>query len=207
MCCRKRVEQRLQGVYAFLKHAVLRLLLLPVGKFRFAGVQPVGFIALFGNAKREREKSMFQRLARCGALLLILAFLRFLLVQLVLQGQTLAELIKLARVVFLLVHPWRDILLNIQSDIQRRARLQPRFSERLLFLRQGLRFVCLTLDLLSQGINLSQYQQTFLFKRGDLFFERITATLVIRQLKRPVGLHGRMLVGAAQRAGFACLKL
>jgi hypothetical protein len=41
--CRKRVEQRLQGVYAFLKHAVLRLFLLPLREFRFAGVQPGGF--------------------------------------------------------------------------------------------------------------------------------------------------------------------
>lgn len=35
--CRKRVEQRLQGVNAFLNHAMLRLFLLPLREFGFAG--------------------------------------------------------------------------------------------------------------------------------------------------------------------------
>ena len=150
---------------------------------------------------------MLQRLSRGGQLLLILPLLCLLFMQLVLQGQTLTELIKLALVVFLLVHPWRDIVLDRQRDIQGRAGFLPLFSERLLFLRQRLRVVCLTLDLLSESIDLSQHQQTFLFERGDLFFQGITATLIIRQFKRAVCLHGRMLAGAAQRTGFACLKL
>ncbi len=49
--CRKRVEQRFQGVYAFLKHAVLRLLLLPLREFRFAGLKPGGFLTLFRCVK------------------------------------------------------------------------------------------------------------------------------------------------------------
>jgi hypothetical protein len=77
----------------------------------------------------------------------------------------------------------------------------------LLFLRKRLRVVCLALDLLSQGIDLSQHQQAFLFKRGDLFFQRIAAALVIRQLKRLILLNGGMFAGTAQRTGFAGLKL
>ena len=150
---------------------------------------------------------MFQRLARVRQLLLILSLLHFLLVQLVLQGETLAELIKLTLVLFLLVHPWRDIFLNIQRYVQGSAGFHPLFSECLLFLRESLRFVRLALDLLSQGINLSQHQQAFLFQRGHLFFQGVPAALVIRQLKRLVLLNGGMLAGAAQRAGFACLKL
>ncbi len=61
---RKRVEQRLQGVYAFLKHAVLRLLLLPLREFSFTGLKPGGFLTLFRCVKREREQGMFQRLPR-----------------------------------------------------------------------------------------------------------------------------------------------
>ena len=122
------------------------------------------------------------------------------------QGQTLAQLIKLALVLFLLVHPWRDIFLNIQRYVQGSADLHPLFSERLLFLRESLRFVCLALDLLRQGINLSQHQQAFLFKRGDLFFQGIAAALVIRQLKRLVLRNGGVFAGAAQRTGFAGLK-
>jgi hypothetical protein len=77
----------------------------------------------------------------------------------------------------------------------------------LLFLRKRLRVVCLALDLLSQGIDLPQHQQAFLFQRGDLFFQRIAAALVIRQLKRLILLNGGMFAGTAQRTGFTCLKL
>ena len=82
---------------------MLRLFFLPLRELSFAGVQPGGFVPLFGNAKRQREQGVFQRLACRRQLLLILARLRFLFVQLVLQGKTLAELIKLALIVFLLV--------------------------------------------------------------------------------------------------------
>ena len=50
-------------------------------------------------------------------------FLRFLFVELVLQPQTLAQQIKLAFKVLLLIYPGGDIILNIQCNIQASARL------------------------------------------------------------------------------------
>ena len=67
----------------------------------------------------------------------------------------------------------------------------------MLFLRERLRFVCCSLDLLRQGIDLSQHQQTLLFKRGDLFFQRVPAPLVIGELKRLIRINGGMFTGAA----------
>jgi hypothetical protein len=71
-------------------------------------------------------------------------------------------------------------LRNIPRDLQRGAGFLPRFSERLLFLSEPPGRFGLTLELLRQGVDLPEDQQTFFFQRGDLFFQRIAAALIIR---------------------------
>ena len=87
---------------------------------------------------------------------MILTRLRVLFIQLLLERQTLAQLVKLTLILLLFVHPRGNIFLNSQSDIQGRANRLPLFSERLLLLRERLSVVCLTLDLPGQGIHLTE---------------------------------------------------
>lgn len=61
---------------------------------------------------------------------------------------------------------------NIPRDLQSGAGFLPRFSERLLFLCEPPGRFGLTLELLRQGVDLPEDQQTFFFQRGDLFFQR-----------------------------------
>ncbi|SAH91841.1 Uncharacterised protein [Enterobacter cloacae] len=79
------------------------------------------------------------------------------------QRQTLAKLIQMAFILLLFAHPGGNIILNIQRYVQGGADLQPLFSECLLFLREGLYFLCLALDLLGERIHLPEHQQSFLF--------------------------------------------
>jgi hypothetical protein len=100
--CRKRVEQRLQSVAAFHKHAVLRLFFLPLREFSSRACSQAASFPSSGTLS-DSVSRVCSSAWRRRQLLLILARLRFLFVQLVLQGKTLAELIKLALIVFLLV--------------------------------------------------------------------------------------------------------
>ena len=96
------------------------------------------------------------------------------------EHQALAELIELLLVALLLLHPVVYLLRNIPRDLQSGAGFLPRFSERLLFLCEPPGRFGLTLELLRQGVDLPEDQQTFFFQRGDLFFQRVAAALIIR---------------------------
>ena len=69
---------------------------------------------------------------------------------------------------------------NIPRDVQSGARLLPPGSVRFLFLCEPPGRFGLTLELLRQGVDLPEDQQTFFFQRGDLFFQRVAAALIIR---------------------------
>lgn len=58
---------------------------------------------------------------------------------------------------------------NIPRDLQRGAGFLPRFSERLLFLSEPPGRFGLTLELLRQGVDLPEDQQTFFFSAATSF--------------------------------------
>ncbi|VGP58532.1 hypothetical protein SB00610_02803 [Klebsiella quasipneumoniae subsp. similipneumoniae] len=139
------------------------LLRLPLGKFAFASVQPGGFCPFFRQGQRQGLQGALQPLARGRQLLQSLALQRLLIVELALQHLALAELVELLLVALLLLDPVVYLLRNIPRDLQRGAGFLPCFSERLLFLSEPPGRFGLTLELLRQGVDLPEDQQTFFF--------------------------------------------
>ena len=160
---RQRLQQWPQSSDLLLNGIMLGLLRLPLGKFAFASVQPGGFCPFCRQAQGQGLQGALQSLARGRQLLLGLALQRLLIVKLTLQHQALAELIELLLVALLLLHPVVYLLRNIPRDLQRGAGFLPRFSERLLFLSEPPGRFGLTLELLRQGVDLPEDQQTFFF--------------------------------------------